>query len=240
VKTYGQYCPIARASELLGEHWSTIILRNILVGCQTFNEIAEGAPGLSRGLLSKRLRNLERAGVIVIRPKPDGHGSIYEPTPAGRELSQVMIALETWGRKWAELKPEHAHPGVVLWVWANFFLDRDRLPRRRVLVRFEYPTLPQSARRSWLLIEHGDAEYCLKYPGGEEELIVVVHDPLVFARWHMGLVEWTDALRSAAIEVQGATALARALPTWNRHGWAADDPRSRFEPAPGGHAAAEA
>jgi DNA-binding HxlR family transcriptional regulator len=215
VKTYGQYCPIARASELLGERWSTIILRNILVGCQTFNEIAEGAPGLSRGLLSKRLRNLERAGVIVIRPKPDGHGSIYEPTPAGRELSQVMIALETWGRKWAELKPEHAHPGVVLWVWANFFLDRDRLPRRRVLVRFEYPTLPQSARRSWLLIEHGDAEYCLK-------------------------VEWTDALRSAAIEVQGATALARALPTWNRHGWAADDPRSRFEPAPGGHAAAEA
>jgi hypothetical protein len=67
-----------------------------------------------------------------------------------------------------------------------------------------------------------------------------VHDPLVFARWHMGLVEWTDALRSAAIEVQGAAALARALPTWNRHGWAADDPRSRFEPAPGGHAAAEA
>ena len=72
VRTYGQYCPIARASELLGERWSTIILRNILVGCQTFNEIAEGAPGLSRGLLSKRLQELERAGVIEIRPKPDG------------------------------------------------------------------------------------------------------------------------------------------------------------------------
>ena len=240
VRTYGQYCPIARTSELLGERWSTIILRNILVGCQTFNEIAEGAPGLSRGLLSRRLRELERAGVIVIRPKPDGHGSIYEPTPAGRELSQVMIALETWGRRWVELKPEHAHPGVVLWVWANFFLDRDRLPRRRVLVRFEYPTLPKSARRSWLLIEHGDAEYCLKFPGGEEELIVVVHDPLVFARWHMGLVEWREALRAGAIEVQGAPTLARALPTWNRHGWAADDPRSRFEPAPTGHTDAEA
>lgn len=66
---------------------------------------------------------------------------------------------------------------MVLWVWANFFLDRDRLPRRRVLVRFEYPTLPGAGRRSWLLIERGDAEYCLKYPGGEEELIVVVNDP---------------------------------------------------------------
>jgi DNA-binding HxlR family transcriptional regulator len=229
VKTYGQHCPIARTSELLGERWSIIILRNILVGCQTFNEIANGAPGLSRGLLSKRLRELERAGVIEIRPKPDRPGSTYEPTPAGRELSEIMFALENWGRKWAELNPEHAHPGVVLWVWANFFLDRDRLPRRRVLVRFEYPTLPGSGRRSWLLIERGDAEYCLKYPGGEEELIVVVNDPLAFARWHIGQIEWGDALRSGAIVVKGPPALARALPTWNRRAWAADDPRARYD-----------
>lgn len=114
-----------------------------------------------------------------------------------------MLALERWGRKWAELKPEHAHPGVVLWVWANFFISRNRLPRRRVLVRFEYPTLPGSARRSWLLIERGQAEYRLKYPGGEEELIVVVNDPLAFARWHIGQIRWSDALRSGAIEVKG-------------------------------------
>ena len=74
MRTYGQYCPIARASELLGERWSIIILRNILVGCQTFNEIADGAPGLSRGLLSRRLRELERAWVIEIRRKPDRPG----------------------------------------------------------------------------------------------------------------------------------------------------------------------
>ena len=158
-----------------------IILRNILVGCQ----------------LSKRLRELERAGIIEVRPKPDGHGLTYEPTQAGRELS--------------ELKPEHAHPGVVLWVWANFFLDRDRLPPGRVVVRFEYPTLAGSARRGWLLTERGDAEYCLKHPGAEEQLIVVVNDPLAFARWHMGQIQWRDALRSGAIEVQGPPALARAL-----------------------------
>jgi DNA-binding HxlR family transcriptional regulator len=229
MRTYGQYCPIARASELLAERWTIIILRNILVGCQTFNEIADGAPGLSRGLLSKRLRELERAGIIEIRPKADRPGSTYVPTPAGRELSTIMLALEQWGRKWAELQPEHAHPGIVLWVWANFFLNRDRLPRRRVVVRFEYPTLPEAARRSWLLIERGDAEYCLKHPGGEEELIVVVNDPLAFARWHMGQIEWSAALRCGAIEVQGAPALARAMPTWNRHGWADDDPRAEYD-----------
>jgi DNA-binding HxlR family transcriptional regulator len=216
MRNYGQYCPIARASELLAERWSIIILRNILIGCQTFNEIANGAPGLSRGLLSRRLRELERAGVIEIRPKPDGPGSIYEPTQAGRELSDVMLAIQNWGSKWAELTPEHAHPGVVLWGWVIAYLDRDRLPERRVLVRFDYPTLSGPGRRGWLLIERGDAELCEKYPGGEEELIVVINDPLAFARWHLGDLEWGDALRSGAIEVSGSTELVRALPTWNR------------------------
>ena len=216
MRNYGQYCPIARASEILAERWSIIILRNILIGCQTFNEIANGAPGLSRGLLSRRLRELERAGVIEIRPKPDGPGSIYEPTQAGRELSDVMVAIQNWGSKWAELTPEHAHPGVVLWGWVAAYLDRDRLPERRVLVRFDYPTLSGPGRHGWLLIERGDAELCERYPGGQEELIVVINDPLAFARWHLGDLEWDDALRSGAVEVTGSTDLVRALPTWNR------------------------
>jgi DNA-binding HxlR family transcriptional regulator len=217
VRTYGQYCPIARASELLAERWSIIILRNIVIlGCRTFNEIADGAPGLSRGLLSKRLRGLERAGVIEIRRKTDGPGSTYEPTEAGRELSEVMVSLQHWGSKWAELTPEQAHPGVVLWMWATFFLECDRLPRRRSLVRFDYPTLSGPGSRSWLLIERGDAEICEKYPGGDEHLVVVVNDPLVFARWHLGEIGWGDALRFGGIELAGSPSLARALPSWHR------------------------
>ena len=217
MRTYGQYCPIARASELLAERWSVIILRNVVIlGCRTFNEIADGAPGLSRGLLSKRLRELQRAGVIEIRRKPDGPGSIYEPTEAGRELTQVMQALQAWGSKWADLTPEQAHPGVVLWMWATFFLDPERLPRRRVLVRFDYPTLSGPGSRSWLLIERGDAEICEKYPGGDEDLVVIVNDAVVFARWHLGEITWGDALRSGAIELTGSQPLARLLPTWHR------------------------
>ncbi len=216
MRTYGQYCPIARASELLHERWTVIILRNIvLVGCRSFNEIAEGAPGLSRGLLSTRLRDLEHAGVIEIRRRTDGPGSTYEPTEAGRELSEVMLALQRWGTKWVELKPEHAHPGVVLWAWATLYLVRERLPRRRVLVRFDYPTLSAPGNRGWLLIEKGDAEICEKYPGGEEDLVVVVNDPVAFARWHLGEIEWGAVLRSNAIEIIGPRTLARALPTWS-------------------------
>ncbi|HZN72326.1 MAG TPA: helix-turn-helix domain-containing protein [Micromonosporaceae bacterium] len=217
MRTYGQYCPIARASEVLAERWSLIILRNVVIlGCRTFNEIADGAPGLSRGLLSKRLRDLERAGVIEIRAKPGGPGSTYEPTQAGRELSVVMVALQHWGSKWAELTPEHAHPGVVLWMWATFFLDRAQFPRRRVLIRFDYPTLSGPGSRNWLLIERGDAEICERHPGGDEHLVVVIRDPVVFARWHLGEIRWRDALRSGAIELNGSPALGRALPTWHR------------------------
>jgi DNA-binding HxlR family transcriptional regulator len=233
VRTYGQYCPIARASELLAERWSIIILRNIVIlGCRNFNEIADGAPGLSRGLLSKRLRDLERAGVIEIRPKPEGLGSTYEPTQAGRELSEVMVALQHWGSKWAELTPEQAHPGVLLWMWATFFLNRDRLPRRRALVRFDYPTLTGPGSRSWLLVERGDAEICEKYPGGEEHLVVVVNDPVAFARWHLGEIRWGDALRSGAIEVRGSRSLAQALPTWHRDHEQGPRPLHGVEPVP--------
>jgi DNA-binding HxlR family transcriptional regulator len=233
MRSYGQYCPIARASELLAERWSIIILRNIVIlGCRTFNEIADGAPGLSRGLLSKRLRDLEGAGVITIRSKPDGPGSIYEPTDAGRELTEVLGALQQWGSKWADLTPTQAHPGVVLWMWATFFLDRDRLPQRRALVRFDYPTLSGPGSRNWLLIERGDAEICEKYPGGEEHLVVVVHDPVAFARWHLGERSWGESLRSGAIELRGSRTLGRALPSWHRAHDHGPVPLHAGDPAP--------
>ena len=101
VRTYGQYCPIGRASELLAERWSFIILRNIvLIGCRTFSESLMAAPGLSRGLLSKRLRDLERAGVIEIRPKLTVPA---RPTSRPRQAvsCRVLLAIQRWGSQWA-------------------------------------------------------------------------------------------------------------------------------------------
>jgi DNA-binding HxlR family transcriptional regulator len=216
VRTYGQYCPIARASEVLAERWTPIIVRNISLGCTTFNAIAAGAPGLSRGLLATRLRALARAGVIEIRAKDDHRGSTYQLTQAGRELWNVLLAYQHWGSRWVELTPEHAHPGVVLWTWVTAYLRRDRLPHRRTVVRFDFPTVSGGGSRGWLLVERGDAEICESHPGGEEDLVVVIREPLAFARWHLGQIEWGDALRSGAIELTGRPDLARALPTWSQ------------------------
>jgi FAD/FMN-containing dehydrogenase/DNA-binding HxlR family transcriptional regulator len=214
MRGYGQFCPIARASEVIAERWTPIILRNLLLGCRTFNEISSGAPGLSRALLTKRLRELERAGVIEISSKPNGHGSLYEATPAGRELWGVLVAMGAWAEKWKEVSPEHADPDMVLWSWCHGFMRRDLLPEHRVNVRFEFK-IWQHAIRVWLLIENRDAELCSFDPGFDEDAVVSIDNHLTFARWHLGLVEWRSALRSGGVRVQGKRAIARALPTWN-------------------------
>jgi DNA-binding HxlR family transcriptional regulator len=214
MRTYGQFCPIARGSEILAERWTPIILRNILLGCHTFNDIAAGAPGLSRALLTRRLRELEHAGVIHIRPKPGGHGSLYEPTPAGRDLQEVLNAIAGWADRWMEMTFEHADPDVVLWSWCQSFLRRDLLPDRRVLVRFEFARGSRRVR-IWQLIEGREVELCRFDPGFGDDLVVRIEDPLTFARWHMGLLDWAAALRSGGIHVSGSRALGRALPTWN-------------------------
>ena len=109
-----------------------------------------------------------------------------------------MLALEHWGSKWAELRPEHAHPGVVLGV-GDLLPGPRPTPPPSGAGRFEYPTLSGPGRRGWLLIERGDAEVCEKYPGGNEDLVVVINEPVAFARWHLGELRSGVVLRSGAI-----------------------------------------
>jgi DNA-binding HxlR family transcriptional regulator len=215
MRSYQQYCPVARGAEIFAERWTPIIMRNILYGCHSFNEIAAGAPGLSRSLLAKRLRELEREGVITITPKDDGHGSRYEPTEAGLALEPVLNALGVWGEMWMEVRPVHTEPGVILWSWCQVYLRRDLLPERRVVVRFDFKYRDRPDR-AWLVIQGGQAELCATDPGFGDDVVVEVNDAMAFARWHLGQIDWANALRSGGLTVKGPPALRKALPTWNR------------------------
>ena len=158
MRTYGQYCPIARGAEIFAERWTPLIVRNLYLGCGTFSEILEGAPGLSRTLLAQRLKQLERLGIVDSAPKPDGRGRHYELTNAGQDLFKVCVSLGEWGAAWLEIAPEHLDPFVALWSMCNM-LRRDRLPDQRLVIRFDF-TGRQHPERYWLLIEHGDTEIC--------------------------------------------------------------------------------
>ena len=215
MRSYGQYCPIARASEILAERWTPIILRNLMNGCTTFTDIAEGAPGISRSLLTTRLRELERVGVVWSEPNPGGRGSAYHLTEAGRDLEGVLHVLGTWGERWLELAPEHANPYVVLWAWCEWYIAHDRLPEQRVVVQFEFPDQPRSSERFWLIFDGERSEVCRKDPGHDPDLVVEA-ESMALAEWHLGRVSWGEAMRADRIRVSGPRRLGRMLPTWNR------------------------
>ena len=212
MRTYGQYCPIARGSEIFAERWTPLIIRNLHLGCASFCEILEGAPGLSRTLLSQRLKQLERFGIVESSPKPDGRGSRYELTPAGRDLFKVCQLLGEWGAAWLEIAPEHLDPFVALWSMCHV-LRRDLLPDGRVVIRFDF-TRGQRHERYWLLIERGDTEICKEYPGLDEDLYVTA-EAEAFVKWHAGRLSWAEATRDGRIQLHGPSRLVRAFPTWN-------------------------
>lgn len=212
MKGYGQYCPIARASEIFAERWTPIIVRNLLLGCETFGDIHKGAPGLSKTLLTQRLRLLERHGIVERRPHPAGRGSLYSMSRAGQELWDVCVALGNWGARWLEVAPEHLDPGIALWSMCNS-LDADRLPKRRVVVRLDFGS--RVKHRFWLLLENGRGEVCMKNPGFDEDLVVSA-DAMWFVKWHMGHASWAEAVREGPITIEGPRDLARAFPSWNK------------------------
>jgi DNA-binding HxlR family transcriptional regulator len=212
VRTYGQYCPIARGAEIFAERWTPLIIRNLYLGCESFTEIHEGAPGLSRTLLSQRLKQLERLGIVRSAAKPHGRGRHYQLTTAGQDLFRVCASLGEWGARWLEVAPEHLDPFVALWSMCNS-LRQERLPERRVVIRFDF-TGWQRPERYWLMLERGDTEICREDPGFDEELFVTA-EAEAFVKWHLGQLTWAEAIRTGRIQLQGPTYLIRAFPTWN-------------------------
>lgn len=211
---YRQYCPIARASEILAERWTPLVIRNLMFGADTFTAIARGVPTMSRSMLVKRLDELQRAGVIEKHPKVDGNGSRYVLTDAGADLAGVITALAEWGERYIDVTTERSDPAFALWAWCQVQMDIERLPVDRTVVAFTFPDQPPTNRCYWLLVEHQEAELCYSEPGGEVDLAVSAVST-AFVDWHRGARSWTDVIRSGEIEVVGDRRLAGTLPSWN-------------------------
>lgn len=200
MRSYGQYCPIARTSELLAERWTPIILRNLLAGCRTFGELRAGAPAISKALLAQRLELLERHGVILKQRQPDGHRVSYELTEKGRELKAVTDAMGTWGARWLEVEPDHLDPAYVLWATCRL-VDVDALPDAGLVARIELTDRPRE--RLWMLIRRPFAEICTSYLGWDEDLVIRT-DVETLAHWHLRHLSYRDAARSGRLDIQGS------------------------------------
>ena len=209
MKSYNQYCPIARGAEVFATRWTPVIIRNLLLGCRTFTELRDGAPGISRSLLSERLKQLEGVGVIARHQNPSGRGWLYELTPAGRDLQAVCDAMGAWGARWVELGPQHLDPYYSLWAMARG-LRSLQLPEQRLNARFEFPTMSADKRRFWLLVQEPEPEVCVTHPGHDEDLVVTA-DPEWLARWTLGELSLGQGQKAGLVDITGPSRLVRTL-----------------------------
>ncbi len=212
MKSYGQYCPIARASELFAERWTPIIVRNLAAGCRTFTHIREGAPGIPKALLAERLALLERCGVVVSLPRPKGRGSVYELTEKGRELNKVCRAMGEWGARWLEIEPGHLDPAYVVWATCRL-VDLEKVPRHGVCVRLDLQEEPKG--RFWMLLQRPRAEVCTAYPGRPEDLIVTT-DSRTLVDWNLRRITLEEAVRRNRCRLDGQHGFVKAFSTWVR------------------------
>jgi DNA-binding HxlR family transcriptional regulator len=209
--SYHQFCPVAKAMELLDERWTLLIVRELMVGTRHFNELRRGVPRMSPTLLSKRLNHLVRAGVLDRRA--DGNEVEYVLTDAGRELRPVIEAMGTWGIRWiGEIGDEDLDPKLLLWDMHRN-VDYDAVPKGRTVIEFKFPEVTVDTRDWWLVISSGDCDVCDVDPGYPVTVTVTSSLRHMVEIWR-GDLTWSDALRSGAVHVDGPEALRRALPGW--------------------------
>jgi DNA-binding HxlR family transcriptional regulator len=213
MQTHGQFCAVARALEILGERWSLLVVRELLLGSRRFGELQRGLPRISKTMLSARLKELESFGVIE-RVVTEG-GPEYELTASGLELMDVVRAVGTWGQRWARwpLTDEELDIEALLFD-VRRRLRHESLPKRPVVVRLELAGLPKGDLGvRHLLIRDGELSYCVENPGFDAALVISTSLRAFTAFWR-GDATWLELSRRGEIRTKGPRALARSFPTW--------------------------
>lgn len=208
--SYGQFCPVALASEIFAERWTPLILRELLNGRHRFNELQQGVGGISQSLLVQRLRSLEEAGIVERAPNPAGRGSEYHLTPAGTELDGVLDRLAIWAQRWMELRAD-CLDSVPLMHQIHMSLRGDALPIGPNVVRVEFTDPGQ--RTYWLLLSRPDAELCFHDPGRETDMVVSC-DLDALTRVFTGRMALGQALAGRRITLDGPRELVSGFGRW--------------------------
>lgn len=212
MRTYGEFCPIAKAAEIVAERWTPLVIRELIAGSHRFSDLEHGLPGISRSLLVQRLRMLERAGVIERRMDTGGKKPEYHLTPAGQELSSLIMELGRWGQRWVnrDVGAEDADPRLLMWDMRRR-LHLDKLPDRRVVLQFDFTGVkPQTI---WLVVELPEPSVCLHDPGFGTDMFVTA-DTMALHRIWMGQLSFRDALRRELVLLEGPPELVRSFPSW--------------------------
>jgi DNA-binding HxlR family transcriptional regulator len=221
---YGQFCPVAMASEILCSRWTMLVVRELLCGTTRFNDLRRGVPRMSPALLSKRLKELERAGVIHMAVGTGGN-SEYQLTQAGEDLRPVVMGLGFWGQRWVEsrLSLKNLDPSLLMWdIRRN--INPQPLPPRRCTIQFQYPELSEAQRNWWLVVTADKVDLCGFDPGFELDLLIVSSLRTMTAIW-MGLAAIRQEVDAGRVELSGDPKIAHAIQQWLGFSVFAPEPR---------------
>ena len=173
--SYSQFCPVSMAAEIICSRWTLLVLRELVLGSTRFNELRRGLPSMSPALLSKRLKDLEAAGIVVRAAAEREPGVLeYRLTEAGEELRPVIEAIGIWGHRWVTTEATLKNLDANLLMWdIRRNINADPMPRRRSTIQFIFNDRPPSERNYWLIVEPGrDVDLCLVDPGFDVDLYV--------------------------------------------------------------------
>lgn len=213
MKGYGQFCPVAQASEIVGERWTPLVLRELLCGSRRFNDIRRGVPLMSPTLLSQRLKSLEQAGVIERRRSAGSRTIEYCLTAAGQELFPLIEMLGVWGKRWVKGRlGADADVGLLMWDMHRR-IERGRLPEGRTVIQLEFEDAPEGKKRWWLVCSADEVDLCLTEPGFEVDLYIFT-DVGTLTRVWLGDLALEEAVRTEAIELHGAREVCVRLKDW--------------------------
>ncbi|MBY6069523.1 helix-turn-helix transcriptional regulator [Leisingera aquaemixtae] len=225
MSTYGQFCPIAKTSEILGERWTNLVIRELGAGSETFNDLRRGMPLIPPSTLSARLKSLEHAGVVSRTEA--GRGVRYTLTEAGRELKPIIVQMGIWGHRWARsnLTPDELDPSMLMWD-IHRTMNVDYFGDGRTTIYVEFSDFTAKSRRWWLVVESGEVDVCMKDPGHDIDMSITTDIRTLTGVW-MGDTALGQALRDYRIRLSGSGRLKRDIATWLGRNYFADIPPAK-------------
>ena len=227
--SYGQFCPVAKAMEILDERWTLLIVRELLMGSTRFSELRRGVPKMSPALLSRRLRELARAGVV--ERHVDGSSVSYRLTRSGRELYDVVRALAVWGVRWVgELGEQDLDPHLLLWDMHRT-MPTDRWPPGRTVLAIHFTDVEPKQARWWLVVGDDGVDVCSADPGFEVAVSMDTSLRVLTGLWR-GDRTWPAVLAAGTVRLSGSAPLRRTLPELIGRSTFAAVPRPGPQPMP--------
>ena len=209
---FGQFCPVAKSTEVLGQPWTLLIIRELCCGDQSFSNLRMGVPLISPTLLSTRLKLLESQRIIS-RSKTSA-GIFYSLTEAGQELQPVIMALGVWGQRWvrSDMSDKDLDPTLLMWD-IHRHIDTCYFPKSRTVVHFQFIDYEVAMRFWWLVIENDKVDICMKDPGHEPDLYINTQLKALTQVW-MGDLSVPQAINAQQIKLSGDSKLKSTFKAW--------------------------